>query len=114
MIILVFFRIEWFREPSNNQDNSNSEIIDKRERVYVYRHHSGISKPEAHWAGRARHIYDSKKHSMRIKLSPLHLSDQGTYSCEITYEEPGRCVVNRCTLLQIGPTKTAPLLYKSY
>ena len=64
--------------------------------MYVYRHHSGISKPEAHWAGRARHIYDTKKHSMRVKLSPLSLEDQGTYSCEITYEEPGRWFKDSC------------------
>ena len=59
----------------------------------MYRHHSGISKPEAHWSGRARHIYDTKKHLMRVKLSPLKLEDEGAYSCEITYEEPGRYVL---------------------
>ena len=64
--------------------------------MYVYRHHSGISKPEAHWAGRARHIYDTKKHSMRVKLSPLKLEDEGAYSCEITYEEPGRWFKDSC------------------
>ena len=60
-----------------------------RQRVYVYRHHSGISKPEGQWVNRARHIYDTKKHMMRVKLSPLKLEDEAAYSCEITYEEPG-------------------------
>lgn len=83
-------------ETSSSAANERSEIIDLRERVYVYRHHSGISKPEAHWAGRARHIYDTKKHLMRVKLSPLKLEDEGSYSCEITYEEPGRWFKDSC------------------
>ena len=93
------FRIEWYREPLSIQqsaDENPSEIIDLRQRVYVYRHHSGISKPEGHWTGRARHIYDTKKHLMRVKLSPLKLEDEGAYSCEITYEEPGRWFKDSC------------------
>ena len=64
--------------------------------MYVYRHHSGISKPEGHWSGRARHVYDTKKHLMRVKLSPLQLHDEAAYSCEITYEEPGRWFKDSC------------------
>ena len=33
---------------------------------------------------------------MRVKLSPLQLEDQGAYSCEITYEEPGRWFKDSC------------------
>ena len=94
-----FSSIEWYREPLSIQqspDEKPSEIIDLRQRVYVYRHHSGISKPEGHWTGRARHIYDAKKHLMRVKLSPLKLEDEGAYSCEITYEEPGRWFKDSC------------------
>ena len=33
---------------------------------------------------------------MRVKLSPLKLEDEGAYSCEITYEEPGRWFKDSC------------------
>ena len=55
--------------------------------MYVYRHQSGISKPEGHWSNRASHIYDTKKHLMKVRLSPLMLEDEAAYSCEITYDE---------------------------
>jgi hypothetical protein len=79
-----FFRIEWYREPLSTGDKdglgaTSSDLIDSRQRVYVYRHRSGISKPESHWTGRARHIYDTKKHLMRVKLSPLKLEDEAAY-----------------------------------
>ena len=37
------------------------------ERVYVYRHHSGIAKSEGSWEGRAQHQYDTKRHVMTIR-----------------------------------------------
>ena len=37
------------------------------ERVYVYRHHSGLAKSEGSWEGRAEHQYDAKRHIMTIR-----------------------------------------------
>ena len=122
--VCLHFRIEWYREPlSIHHEDNSGDLIELRQRVYVYRHHSGISKPEGHWVNRARHIYDTKKHIMRVriliisaiitldmmkfedlkshfflkvKLSPLMLEDEAAYSCEITYEEPGRWFKDSC------------------
>ena len=38
------------------------------ERVYVYRHHSGLAKSEGSWEGRAEHQYDTKRHVMTIRF----------------------------------------------
>ena len=93
-----FYSIVWYRE---------TEV---QERVYVYRHHSGVSKAEGVWAGRASHIYDSSRLRMMVSLVPVILSDQGRYRCEITYEDQvGRwfkdsCLVAHLTnLLVLGP-----------
>ena len=76
----------------------DNNVIDLRERVYVYRHQSGISKPEGHWSNRANHIYDTKKHLMKVRLSPLMLEDEAAYSCEITYDEVSSQVILLCNL----------------
>ena len=70
-----FYSIVWYRE---------TEV---QERVYVYLHHSGVSKAEGVWAGRARHSYDRSGLRMKVSLGPVTLSDQGRYRCEITYED---------------------------
>ena len=67
--VCLHFRIEWYREPlSIHHEDNSGDLIELRQRVYVYRHHSGISKPEGHWVNRARHIYDTKKHIMRVRI----------------------------------------------
>ena len=73
----------------------------KSERVYVYRHYSGLAKAENRWKGRAQHIYDPKRHMMRIRLSRLKLKDQASYRCEITYEEAGRWFKDSCLAPQV-------------
>ena len=76
----------------------------------MYRHHSGVSKAEGVWAGRASHIYDSSRLRMMVSVVPVILSDQGRYRCEITYEDQvGRwfkdsCLVAHLTnLVVLGP-----------
>ena len=71
------------------------------ERVFVYRHNSGVAKAENRWKGRAEHIYDPNRHLMRIRLSRLKLEDQAAYRCEITYKEPGRWFKDSCLTPQI-------------
>ncbi len=44
------------------------------ERVYVYRHHSGLAKSEGSWEGRAEHQYDTKRHVMTIRFGFLKTS----------------------------------------
>ena len=60
-----FFSVVWYRERGPAQ-----------QRVYVYRHHSGGSKAEGGWAGRARHRYYAAKHVMAVTLNPVGLADQ--------------------------------------
>ena len=71
------------------------------ERVFVYRHNSGVAKAENRWKGRANHIYDPNRHLMRIQLSRLNLEDQASYRCEITYKEPGRWFKDSCLTPQV-------------
>ena len=54
-----------------------------QERVYVYRHHSGVSKAEGAWSGRASHIYDTSRFQMIVSVLPIALSDQGRYRLRI-------------------------------
>ena len=81
-----------------------------QERVYVIIHHSGVSKAEGVWSGRASHIYDTSRLSMVVLVLHITLSDQGRYRCEITYEDQvGRwfkdsCLVAHLTnLVVLGP-----------
>jgi hypothetical protein len=78
-----------------------NEVSSKSERVFVYRHNSGVAKAENRWKGRAVHIYDSNRHVMRIRLSRLKLEDQARYRCEITYKEPGRWFKDSCRTPQV-------------
>ena len=85
-----FYSIVWYRE---------TEV---QERVYVYRHHSGVSKAEGVWSGRASHIYDTSRLSMVVSVVPISLSDQGRYRCEITYEDQvGRWFKDSCLVAHI-------------
>ena len=96
----------WYRETST------------QERVYVYRHHSGVSKVKANnnfvkigceyfqaegvWSGRATHVYDTTRFLMVVSLTPLILEDQGKYRCEITYEDQaGRWFKDSCLAAQV-------------
>ena len=73
-----------------------------QERVYVYRHHSGVSKAEGVWSGRASHTYDTSRLSMVVLVLPISLSDQGRYRCEITYEDQvGRWFKDSCLVAHI-------------
>ena len=56
-----------------------SPAASSSERLYVYRHTTGVAKSEGAWRGRARHSYDSKRHVMRLSLDPTRLSDAGYY-----------------------------------
>ena len=78
-----------------------NEASSPSERVFVYRHNSGVGKAENRWKGRAEHIYDPNRHLMRIRLSRLKLEDQATYRCEITYIEPGRWIKDSCLTPQV-------------
>ena len=93
---------------SSNFDLRNlgsSELLNEpsqmSERVFVYRHNSGVAKAENRWKSRAEHIYDPNRHLMRIRLSKLKLEDQASYRCEITYKEPGRWFKDSCLTPQI-------------
>ena len=87
------------------QDLSSTELLNQpskeSERVFVYRHNSGVAKAENRWKGRAQHKYDTNRHLMRISLSKLKLEDQASYRCEITYKEPGRWFKDSCLTPQI-------------
>ena len=73
-----------------------------QERVYVYRHHSGVSKAEGVWSGRASHTYDTSRLSMVVSVVPISLSDQGRYRCEITYEDQvGRWFKDSCLVAHL-------------
>ena len=73
-----------------------------QERVYVYRHHSGVSKAEGVWSGRASHIYDTSRLSMVVLVLHITLSDQGRYRCEITYEDQvGRWFSDSCLVAHV-------------
>ena len=91
--------------PSSSLQELESSMLNeassKSERVFVYRHNSGVAKAENRWKGRAEHIYDSNRHIMRIRLSRLKLEDQARYRCEITYKEPGRWFKDSCSTHQV-------------
>ena len=73
-----------------------------QERVYVIIHHSGVSKAEGVWSGRASHIYDTSRLSMVVLVLHITLSDQGRYRCEITYEDQvGRWFKYSCLVAHI-------------
>ena len=85
-----FYSIVWYRE---------TEV---QERVYVYRHHSGVSKAEGAWSGRASHIYDTARFLMIVSVLPISLSDQGRYRCEVTYEDQaGRWFKDSCLVAHV-------------
>ena len=86
-----FYSIEWYRKTAKGGS----------QRVYVYRHHSGVAKSEGAWHARARHAYDARAHAMRIELGPTRLEDEGVYACEITYEEDGRWFEDSCLQAQV-------------
>ena len=93
-----FFSIVWYKET------------ELQERVYVYRHHSGVSKAEGSWSGRASHIYDTSRFLMIVTVTPVNLGDQGRFRCEVTYEDQvdrwfsDSCLVAHVTnLVVLGP-----------
>lgn len=56
------------RQVSSASPESYDPVMSvESERVYVYRHHSGIAKSEGSWEGRAQHQYDTKRHVMTIR-----------------------------------------------
>ena len=58
------------RQPSESYETpANVES----ERVYVYRHHSGLAKSEGSWESRAEHQYDAKRHVMTIRFQMFRL-----------------------------------------
>lgn len=87
------------RPASSGQVPTTS--LSASERVYVYRHHSGLAKAENSWEGRARHSYDAKRHLIKIRLAPIDLQDEAAYRCEITYEEAGRWFKDSCLAPQV-------------
>lgn len=52
------------REAGEEEDGQPAV---ESERVYVYRHHSGLSKSEGLWEGRASHQYDTRRHVMTVR-----------------------------------------------
>eukprot|EP00094_Tigriopus_californicus_P006888 TCALIF_06634-PA protein Name:"Similar to HMCN2 Hemicentin-2 (Homo sapiens)" AED:0.02 eAED:0.03 QI:0/0.5/0.28/0.85/1/1/7/253/1111 len=90
-----FYSIEWYRHLPGNVN----------ERVYVYRHHSGNAKSEGSWENRARHVYNAKRHAMRVSLYPTQLQDEAFYSCEITYEVDGPWFNDTCLTPQVTRLK---------
>ena len=87
-----FHSIEWYRE---------SLVTRASERVYVYRHLTGVAKSENAWQGRATHRYDSKHHVMHVGITKTHLDDEAFYRCEITYQEHKRWFKDSCQSSQV-------------
>ncbi len=46
--------------------SSSSSSLGTSQRVYVYRHNTGRGKSEGPWRGRVSHVYDAKRHVMRV------------------------------------------------
>ncbi|CAB4056380.1 Speract receptor,Guanylate cyclase 32E,Receptor-type guanylate cyclase gcy-28,Receptor-type guanylate cyclase gcy-1,Receptor-type guanylate cyclase gcy-4,Receptor-type guanylate cyclase gcy-20,Heat-stable enterotoxin receptor,Olfactory guanylyl cyclase GC-D,Atrial natriuretic peptide receptor 2,Atrial natriuretic peptide receptor 1,Receptor-type guanylate cyclase gcy-13,Retinal guanylyl cyclase 2,Receptor-type guanylate cyclase gcy-12,Receptor-type guanylate cyclase gcy-29,Receptor-type guanylate cyclase G len=75
------------------------ESIEKR--VFIYHHAAGIFKSEGSWSERVSYFYDASHHQMNIVLNSAHLEDEGSYRCEITYEDPDRWFSYVCFKPQI-------------
>jgi len=55
------------RQRRETSEEEEGRPTVETERVYVYRHHSGLSKSEGLWEGRASHQYDTRRHIMTVR-----------------------------------------------
>ncbi|XP_046442909.1 hemicentin-1-like isoform X6 [Daphnia pulex] len=67
-----FHSVKWYRES---------------QRVFVYSELANLERSEGSLTNRARFVLSSNETQAGLKISSLHLADEGLYRCEITYLE---------------------------